>query len=120
MRVLGVHPVEDVDGCYLIEAVVSDATSQPDFGLVTQPRDGHDRPDWQVAYDERLLDSEGRSLQADLFVTRIDDWPSEARVAFFFHDLDVGRPLSTPFGEVTLPSPSDRPTRLAVVAYEAP
>lgn len=120
MRVIGLHPVEDVVGCYLIEAVIRGASSQPDFGTVTQSRDVRDRPDWQVAYDERLLDSGGRSVQADLFLTRIDDWPSDARVAFFFHDLDIARPLSTPFGEVSLPLPSGRPERLAMLTYEAP
>jgi hypothetical protein len=120
IRVLGVHPVDGVDGCFLIEAVITDATGQPDFGQVTQSRDGHDRSDWQVAYDERLLDLEGGSVQADLFVTRTHDWPREARVAFSFHDLDIARPLSTPFGEASLPLPSDRPERLAMLAYEAP
>lgn len=120
MRVIGLHPVEDVDGCYLIEAVVLGASTQPDFGSVTQSRGARDRSDWQVAYDERLLDSEGRSVQADLFLTRIDDWPGDARVAFFFHELDIARPLSTPFGDVSLPLPSNRPERLAMLAYEAP
>ncbi len=73
-----------------------------------------------MAYDERLLDLEGESVQSDLFLTRFDDWPRDARVAFFFHDLDIARPLSTPFGEVSLPTPSTRPMRLAMLAYDAP
>lgn len=70
MSALGVHPVEGVDGRIPIEAVIADATRQPDCGHVTQARDGHDRSDWQVAYDERLLDSDGGSVQADLFMSQ--------------------------------------------------
>ena len=39
MRVLGVHPVEDVEGCVLIESMILNASGQPDFGQVTQPHE---------------------------------------------------------------------------------
>jgi hypothetical protein len=38
MRILGVHPVDGVDGCFLIESIITDATAQPDFGQMTQTR----------------------------------------------------------------------------------
>jgi hypothetical protein len=70
MRVLGVHPVEGVEGCFLIESVITNASSQPDFGLVTQ-REGSHYSNWQVAFDERLLDSDGKFVIADLFMSRV-------------------------------------------------
>ncbi len=73
MRILGVHPIEGVDGCFLIESIIIDATTQPDFGQMTQPHQDRDRSDWQVAYDEKLLDNEGESVLADLFLTRVED-----------------------------------------------
>jgi hypothetical protein len=98
MRIIGVHPVEGAEGCYLIEALITDATTQPDFGRITQPHLRRDRSNWQVPYDEKLLDDDGESVLADLFLTRVDDWPDRARVSFFFHDLDVERSLGTSYG----------------------
>jgi hypothetical protein len=36
------------------------------------------------------------------------------------HYLDPARPLRTPFGDVELPDPNDRPYRLASIEYEEP
>jgi hypothetical protein len=43
---LGVHPVEGVEGCFLIESMITDASAQPDFGQVTQRREDSDPSDW--------------------------------------------------------------------------
>ena len=87
---------------------------------MSQPRQDRAEPDWQVAYDETLLDPMGEAVLADIFVTTVENWPSPARVSFFFHELDVGRPLTTPFGEVPLPTPTPRPDRLSMLTYETP
>ena len=47
-------------------------------------------------------------------------WEGDVRLVFFFHHLDLDSALVTPFGEVTIPSPTPRPGRLAVVEYEEP
>lgn len=120
MRIVGVHPVEGADGCYLIESIITDSTAQPDFGQITQPNQDRDRSNWQVAYDEKMLDDDGESVLADLFLTRFEGWPDRARVSFFFHDLDVERPLDTPYGDATVPPPTPRPARLKMLVYEAP
>ena len=44
----------------------------------------------------------------------------DARIVFFFHYLDPGRPLLTPAGRVPLPRATPRPRRLAAIAYEEP
>ena len=120
VRILGVHPVDGVDGCFLIESIITGATAQPDFGQMTQLREDRDHSNWQVAYDEKLLDDDGELVVADLYLTRVAHWPNRARVAFFFHDLDPDRTLSTPFGNSAIPSPTPRPARLAMLVYEAP
>ena len=120
MRIVGLHPVDGVDGCYLIESIISDATTQPKFGSITQRDQSLDPSNWQVPYDEKLLDDEGESIIADLFLTNVEDWPDRARVTFFLHSLDVAQPLATPYGDAQLPAPSARPTRLEMLAYETP
>jgi hypothetical protein len=120
IEVVGVHPVAEVPGCFLVECVVVGASVQPDFGQVTQALPDRERSEWQVAYDEKLLDADGAGVIADLFSTRVQTWPDEARVSFFVHGLDTALPLSTPFGDVPLPIPTPRPSRLDGLAYEAP
>jgi serine/threonine protein kinase len=53
----------------------------------------------------------------------IPEWPAsatEVRIAFFFHFLDLHRPLLTAAGPVQLPAPSPRPARLDFLHYEPP
>jgi hypothetical protein len=120
VEVIGVHPVSDTPSCFLIETVIEGPSDVPDFGQFTQPMADRPRSEWQVAYDERLLDDLGERVVSDVFLRRPATWPERARVAFYFHFLDVDRPLVTPFGEVTLPPPSDAPERLTFLRYEAP
>jgi hypothetical protein len=120
MTVVGLHPVDGAEGCYLIESIISDATTQPDFGRITQRGQSLDPSNWQVPYDEKLLDDEGQSVIADLFLTKVEAWPRRARVSFFLHNLDAAQPLATPYGDAQLPPPSARPTRLAMLVYETP
>ena len=90
-----------------------------DLGLVTQPIAGRTESEWQVAYDERFLDSAGRN-PVDAPIPGHCPAGGDVRVAFFFHYIDVGRPLSTPWGDVPLPAMTDRPDRLAFMVYEPP
>jgi hypothetical protein len=72
-----------------------------------------------VPYDEKLLDAAGEHVVADLF-GYWGIWPHQTRVAFFFHYLRPNEPLQTPFGQVELPRPTDRPKRLNILEYEQP
>jgi hypothetical protein len=119
-EIVGLYPVSDVDSCYLVEVVIRNAETQPDFGEFTQSTPNLDRSEWQVPYDEKLLDANGEEIVADLFFDAPEPWPSDARVAFFFHELRVDEPLRTPYGEVVLPTPSPRPARLDALEYETP
>jgi hypothetical protein len=96
----GVHEVEAPEPCWLLEVEVDD--SDFDWGQVTQEADGQPRDNWQVPWDERPLDSD------------------EHRWAFFFHYLDLKKPLLTSDGPVNLPKPSPRPAHLKEIQYEEP
>jgi len=117
--VVGVHPVEAAEPCHLIELTIEDAPRPIDVGRITQRLRGQPRSNWQVPWDEHFLDPSG---QAALDPDRPEEPPPTGvvRVAFFFHYLDVSRPLLSPWGKLTLPPVSDRPPRLAFLTYESP
>jgi len=102
--VLGVHPVEADEPCHLIEIMVEGVENRFDLGEITQEDPIQTRKNWQVPYDERLLEESA----------------GQARYAFFFHYLDLGRPLMTPFGRIPLPGPTQIPPHLLGIRYEAP
>jgi hypothetical protein len=95
----GLHPIEAPGPCYLFEVGLSDPNSF-DWGSVTQEISGQPSSNWQVAWDERQLD--------------------ETRWAFFFHYLDLTKPLLTSRGTIQLPDPTPLPTRLEMIKYEPP
>lgn len=105
-QIVGVYPVLDSpDPVHLIEMVVQGDPALFDFGLVIQRIAGHPQSEWQVAYDERIMESTP------------GEW---TRVVFFFHFLDLAEPLETPAGVLELPAPTNRPSELAALKYEAP
>jgi hypothetical protein len=103
VEVVGVHPIEAGEPCHLMEVVIRGA-SGVDLARFTQADESLIRDDWQVPYDERVL-AHGED---------------EVRPAFFFHYLDLSRPLVTPFGPVALPSESPVPAHLSGIEYERP
>ena len=119
--VVGVYPVDEApEPCHLIEMiVVSDAF---DIGDITQAVEDQPRSNWQVPWDEQLLDGAGERV-----IGEPGDMPAsgtipsdKARIAFFFHYLDTSAPLIMPWGEIELPDPSPRPDRLRMIKYEEP
>ena len=98
----GVHHVEAApEPCHLIEAELSDADDF-DWGKVTQEDATQARDNWQVPYDEQPLDEEKR------------------RWAFFFHYLDLSKPLITTAGPIQLPAPTPMPAHLKNIEYMEP
>ena len=95
----GLHPVEGTECCYLIEVEMSDPTSF-DWDSVTQEIKGTSRSNWQAVWDEQPI--------------------GENRWVFFFHHLDLERPLVTSLGETQLPHPTPLPIRLRGIKYEPP
>jgi hypothetical protein len=104
LRIIGVHPVLAEEPVHLIEIEVTGDVAAFDFGEVTQELSDQPRENWQVAYDERELGRNSASI----------------RFAFFFHYLDLTKPLLTPFGPVSLPGERPVPSHLRSLKYEQP
>jgi len=117
IEIVGVHPVDAPEPCHLIEMIASDTDIESLMGEITQEVPGEQRDNWQAAYDEHYLDASGSAVLDPEYAGQAPAG-REARVAFFFHYLDVERPLLTPAGPVALPRPTTRPDRLAFMAYE--
>jgi hypothetical protein len=118
---VGVYPVPEAEEpCHLIDVVVRDASGPIALSDFTQEIPGQPRENWQVPYDDRILDDTGRLL-ADTFEAerKPDLWTGDVRLIFFFHYLDVDKPLLTPFGPATVPQPTERPEPLRIIQYEA-
>lgn len=102
LRVLGVHPVEAAEPVHLVEIQLSIDVASFDWGTLTQQLPDKEQSYWQVPYDERPVP--GAS----------DRW------CFFFHYLDVSRPLASDHGPLALPPESPVPDYLRFVRYEEP
>jgi len=100
--IIGVHSVEAPEPCYLIEIEFNEPPDDDAWFAITQEIPDQPQGDWQVPWDEQPLDTEKK------------------RWAFFFHYLDVARPLLTPCGPIVLPEPTERPQHLDSIAYESP
>jgi len=85
---------------HLIEIEVQPPDGEIDWLQITQPVHGKDRGEWQVPWDERAL--------------------GDGRWAFFLHAIQFERPLKTPCGKISLPSPTSIPSRLESIKYELP
>lgn len=108
IEILGVYPFKDDDPLadpdlviHLIEVRISGDADTIDFGEFTQEF-GENRDFCQVAYEEEAFDE-----NADIWT-------------FFFHFLDLNKPLLTPVGPITLPEPKPLPDRYRGRDYDAP
>lgn len=104
VRIISVHPIPANDPCHLLEIELKAGSDEFDFGLVTQEMADQPKTNWQVAYDEQ----------------QIGDKQDGRRWVFFFHYLDLERPLLTPHGPITLPDPSPVPPHLKEIEYYEP
>ena len=99
-RVIGTHPVAAQEPLHLVEIEVAGDAGDFDFCEVTQEVRGQPRSNWQAVYDEREI--------------------GENRFAFFFHYLNMAKPLLSPVGPLALPPESPVPEHLQGIEYEPP
>jgi hypothetical protein len=97
-----VHAVDADEPVHLIELDLGDEASLLDWSSVAQPNENPDSSYWQVAYDEQQVPN------------------SPHRWCFFMHYLDIGKPIQTNLGSLTLPPVSARPAHLRFIRYEEP
>ena len=119
---IAVYPIDASEPVCLVEMRFRGLDGFFNVGEITQEIPGEPRANWQVPYMERILNSAGDSVLADdsVAATRPDLWKGEVRMVFFFHYLDLKRPLKTPFGDVRLPAKTKLPDRLSMIQYEPP
>jgi hypothetical protein len=103
-KIIEVHPVGAHEPVHLIELVVEGDADDIDIGEVTQEVNGQPKSNWQVPYDERVLEESDGKI----------------RYAFFFHCLDFKQPLITPAGSLSVPKPTKQPAQLKDIEYESP
>ena len=113
IEVIGVYPIAAAEPCHLVELLIDGAKPADVVASITQETAGQPRDNWQVPYDEHYLTADGTGPEQSASV-------SEARVAFFFHYLDLRRPLLSVGGSLHLPAPTSCPSRLEFICYEPP
>ena len=120
--VVGLYPIDAKEPVYLVELEIRGFDGKFDFVEITQEMSGQPRSNWQVPYDEMILDETGSSITVDrsLLRNKPADWTGDFRIAFFFHYLDLNRPLKSPFGDLSLPPVTKRPGRLEFMNYVSP
>lgn len=100
------------DELILIEMLINDSSENIDFGEFVVPEQNLPESDWQCAYLEQYLNSEGTEKICDLY-----DEPEEAvipcRIAFFIYKFDnQERKIITPYGTFSLEDLKPMPERL--------
>ncbi len=96
------HVKEHFANLYILEIEIDPPNAVFDWAEITQFCLDKLDDYWQVPWDERAIDDVGR------------------RWAFFFHCLDLSRPLRTPIGEIDLPPPTPIPAHLLSLEYQLP
>jgi hypothetical protein len=122
VEIIGVYPVDAEEPVHIIEILVKNSKDIFDLSEFTQDIHAQPKEGWQVPWDEKLLDIDGRKVVADdlLLSKKHQLWIGDIRIIFFFHYLDFSKALITPFGPVNLPEERPRPERLSQINYESP
>lgn len=102
-KILGVYNVENYKNVNLIEVESDDINL--DFEKITQEVENQEELNWQAAYDEVLLNTDGTEIVSIFNQHNI-------RSIFFFHFLNITKPLITQFGPINLPQITEMPERL--------
>lgn len=115
---IGLYPVEDEEDVYLIELIINDAPSNVDASMIVQKDPRFDEDDWQAAYDEHYLNSDGTKIIGDFINQKTLNTPN-TRMVFYMYLESFDIPLSTQYGELEFIDPTELPSRLEkILSYE--
>ena len=122
INIIGIYRIKAREPVHLIDLEIQNCQGVFDLSTITQEVPLQPQYNWQVPYMEHILNADGTMILADdLDASRKPElWKGDVRMAFFFHYLDITRPLRTPFGEIPLPKESKLPKRLKIIKYESP
>lgn len=93
------RPPDEHQWPYLIEVVLPEPFGKVDWGAFTQMEMGQPRSNWQAAMDEKPIEGTDRAT-------------------FFFHCIQWDVPLTTPYGDFTLPRPTPMPSKFLEMKRE--
>ncbi|TGM74402.1 hypothetical protein EHR01_10605 [Leptospira mtsangambouensis] len=117
-EIIGVYSIKNVADAHLIEIQVKDSIIPLNLHEITQPIENLDRLNWQIPYKEYLLNITGEIVISNEWENISDEkLTGSFRIVFFFHFLNIKRPLSTQFGDYNLPPITNLPERLSVIHY---
>jgi hypothetical protein len=119
IKIIGVYPIRADEPCHLIEVTIHRSGFDLDIGSFTQEIPGEAEDYWQVPYDEHFLNSEGTMILNPGYPDEIPE-ADDLRVVFYFHYLDLKRPIKTPIGDMSLPEVTKKPDRLSILEYDPP
>ena len=94
----------------VVEALVRHPDASFDVGAFTQPDPQQPESRWQVAWNEKFLAPDGQTLLEQVSWGAGQD--AEFRVVFVMHFWKAGLPLSSSYGELSLPKVEPLPERL--------
>jgi hypothetical protein len=119
----------DLIGCYsigrdpwrLVELRLSDVPAPFDLAKIVLPVPDQPASNWQVPWDERILDSDGETQLAnhEVIERRPDLLAGNVRLCFFLCAVS-DELLRTPFGSLSLTPVSVLPDRLRSIEFEEP
>lgn len=109
-ELVGIYKIEGADSVNLIELLFEEEINDFNPGEITQEIRNQDKLNWQTAYDVKYLNLSGTKLIGDDF-----NKPKELlsfRVVFFFHYLDISKPMISQYGQINLTKVKELPERL--------
>ncbi len=98
------------DEWYLVEMILDIPSSQIDWGGIVVPEKGVEKPNWQCAYMEQYLSSDGSEKICATYCEPDEDI-RPCRVAFYIYK-GSGTVLHTPYGDLELDEGCETPERL--------
>ena len=111
---LGIYAYDKQNRIYLLEVQINQPPSEVDLSLFYQKDDSLPESDWQTAYDEQYLSSDGTSVIGDGFDSAVIPGDT-TRVAFFMFLEDLSSPLTTPYGDFPISNVRELPERLSKI-----
>ena len=110
---------ENAENAVIVEMIIKRPLREFDIGEITQADDSLPRNCWQSVYDEVFLNEAGTEIIDEKEI--LNAGHETVRFVFFFHFLDLDKPLHTPFGDIPLKKPTQMPKRLkGKIAYWEP
>ena len=120
INLIGFYKIAEYKNVHLLEFEISSIGSDFDIDDFTQKLPNVDSMNWQVPYDELFLNKNGSEIIGD-YRTDINALEKPFRLVFYFHYFDLEKPLSTPYGNISINKIDSIPKRLSeIIEYEQP